>query len=413
MITRLRGAVGGRFLLIKNTLAVAAGAAITAVLGFVYWWLAARTLPARAVGGASAVISAMGLVGLFSEAGFGTLLAGETQRYRDRGAGLIWASIVASAGTSLLGAGLMLRVISDVGLGALGDLWFILGCAMTSTSLVLDQAAVGLMRASLQFSRNIVFSAGKLALLGGVALGVAQTATGIVSTWVIGLAVSIVWTVLVAARARLFRPRPPDFRLLFSLTGQLFGHHALNMAVQAPSLIMPLLVGVTLSPTINAAFYAGWMVLTIAAMVPGAMTLVLYTMGTSSPDYHGRLRFSVLLTAIFTVVTGLCFILMPRFILSIFNPSYPDLAGSSLPWFSLGLLGLGLKYHYLLLARLHRRIRKATVVFTIGAVLEVGLAFAGGWAGGLRGLTIGWVAGLLLETSTMLPSLRTAFQGKT
>src|SRR5947207_15483674 len=58
--------------------------AVTSLLGFVYWWLAARALPPAIVGLASAAISAMTLFGTFALLGLGTLLPGGLRHQRGR-----------------------------------------------------------------------------------------------------------------------------------------------------------------------------------------------------------------------------------------------------------------------------------------------------------------------------------------
>src|SRR5947207_15239006 len=58
--------------------------AVTSLLGFVYWWLAARAFPPAIVGFASAAISAMTLLGTFALWGRGTLLLGELPQQRGR-----------------------------------------------------------------------------------------------------------------------------------------------------------------------------------------------------------------------------------------------------------------------------------------------------------------------------------------
>jgi O-antigen/teichoic acid export membrane protein len=50
---------------------------ITSLVGFAYWWLAARTAPADAVGQASAAVSAMTLIGTIGMFGMGTMLISE------------------------------------------------------------------------------------------------------------------------------------------------------------------------------------------------------------------------------------------------------------------------------------------------------------------------------------------------
>lgn len=63
--------------LLLNAASMVGTTVITAGLGFVYWWLAARQFPQEAVGFASALISAMSLLGTLGMVGMGTLLIGE------------------------------------------------------------------------------------------------------------------------------------------------------------------------------------------------------------------------------------------------------------------------------------------------------------------------------------------------
>src|ERR1700730_6720585 len=69
--------------MLRNAAALSAGAGTTAVLGFVYWWFAARNFPAEAVGFAAAAVSMMNFLALVSELGMGTLLMGEVPRMPD------------------------------------------------------------------------------------------------------------------------------------------------------------------------------------------------------------------------------------------------------------------------------------------------------------------------------------------
>lgn len=71
--------------------------AITSVLGFVYWWLAAREFPPATVGFAAAAISAMMLVGSVGVLGFGTLLIRELPRHHGEEASLILTSLATVA----------------------------------------------------------------------------------------------------------------------------------------------------------------------------------------------------------------------------------------------------------------------------------------------------------------------------
>src|SRR5690348_13064049 len=83
----------------NNVMLVNAGAligttAVTSLLGFVYWWLAARRFPPDAVGIASASVSAMVLLGGFCVLGLGTLLITELPRQPDHAGSLISTALL-------------------------------------------------------------------------------------------------------------------------------------------------------------------------------------------------------------------------------------------------------------------------------------------------------------------------------
>jgi O-antigen/teichoic acid export membrane protein len=419
----LRTAIGRNLVLVTNSGSVAIGSLTTAALGFVYWWLAARSFPPEAVGAASALISMMGLMGHLGEVGLGTLLVGETLRHTGREHGLIVAALLAALGASAA-FGAISFVLAESLLGPVGKVaddsalagpLFIGGCAITGFALVLDQAFVGLLRSTLQMYRNGVFSLVKLLLLAATTFGIfaLSAETAILLTWVAGLAASILVLGALACRKRVVIPRPPDFGLLSLLVPKVINHHLLNLATQASGLILPLLVSVLLSPKVNAAFYPGWMIVNIALLVPAALTTVLYTVGGADPrTVAQRLMFSAGTSIVFALATGIFLFLFSQVVLGVFNPVYPEIAGSSLQFLGFGVLGIAVKFHYIALVRLRNQMRKATVYFALGGLLELASAAAGSQVGGLQGLTLGWVAAVFIQAALMLKPILDVGRGE-
>ena len=64
---RLRGSTQSHAVLVKNSGAIIIGSVTAAILGFGYWWLAARWLPPEVIGTASGLISLMAFIGLLGE----------------------------------------------------------------------------------------------------------------------------------------------------------------------------------------------------------------------------------------------------------------------------------------------------------------------------------------------------------
>src|SRR5438477_1906238 len=84
--------------MLNNAVSLAGTTAVTSGLGFVYWWFAARHFPAEVVGLASALVSAMMLLGNLCILGLGTLLISELSRQPGREASLISGALLLVGG---------------------------------------------------------------------------------------------------------------------------------------------------------------------------------------------------------------------------------------------------------------------------------------------------------------------------
>ena len=185
-------ALRGHLDLFLNAGSLMATTAITSLFGFAYWWIAARTAPAEAVGQASAAVSAMTLIGTIGMFGMGTMLISDLQALRGRKWELISTCLLASGGAATLG-GLGYVALAHLAIPGLQDalgstaatVLLIFGIALSAMTLVLDEALVGLLAGPLQLMRNFWFSIIKLALLGALAvLPIALTGGELLLTWV-------------------------------------------------------------------------------------------------------------------------------------------------------------------------------------------------------------------------------------
>src|SRR5438105_1137077 len=90
--------IKGHSVMLLNAGSLVATTAVTSALGFVYWWFAAHHFPAEVVGLASALISAMTLLGNLCILGLGTLLIGELPRQPGREKSLISGALLLVGG---------------------------------------------------------------------------------------------------------------------------------------------------------------------------------------------------------------------------------------------------------------------------------------------------------------------------
>ena len=405
--------VGTRAIL-SNAGALVGSIAVTSLLGFPYWWIAARAFPAAAVGFAAASVSAMTLLGTVGMLGLGTLLTGELpRRPRDR------AALLATALTFSAGAGFMLGLVfalvapQALGLEAFAGrpgavLLFATGVALTAVTMVVDQAVIGLLRGGVQLRRNIIFAVSKLLVLAVVAVATLRAGgLAIFGTWVAGLGISLAWLALAARRegAHLHHCRP-RWSLFRDWRRPAMEHHFLNLAIQAPWLVMPLVVAATVSVTASAYFYTASLITGFLASGAIALTLALYAVGVRDEArlahalrFTLRLAFGVILGANLVLIFG------NRLILHVFGSEYAANAATVLRIQGVYVCLMIIKDHYIALARIRGTVVRAGMLCAAGAVLEIGLASVGGAWRGLTWVAVGALVALAVEVCAMSPAV--------
>lgn len=419
MLTRIRsrlatahGLPWGIRQLLENAGSLVGSNVLTSVLGVPYWWLATQAFSASAVGFAAAAVSAMMLLGTVSMFGLGTLLTGELPRRQyDR------SSLLASALTFATVAGLVVGIVfafaapSVFGLHTLGGnaaaiLLFGVGVALTSMTMVVDQALIGLLRGKLQLWRNAVFSISKLVFLVIVAMiAVREHGLAIYATWVAGLGLSAAWLAVVASthrHARLgVRPEWTAFRSWRRAAAE---HHVLNLALQAPVLTTPLIASALISVAASAYVYTASLVTGFVAYGAIALSMALYAVAArDEASLAPYLRFTLKLALALTALAAFALFVGADLILRIFGAEYSSNAETLLRIFAVGLVLMVIKDHYVAIARIRGTLVGAAALCAAGAALEIGCAAVGAAYNGLTGLAIGIVVALVLEAAVMTP----------
>lgn len=406
---------GGTGTLMFNAGSLFGGTLLTAVLGAVYWALAARFFTPAAVGVAAAAISAMVLAGQVSTVGLGTVLMGELPHHRGSERSLIYSGVAVAA---LVGLGLGVAVIVIAGafipeLAAMRDLGAIvlfgIGAGVTSAGLVLDQAFLGLLKGGLQLIRNGLASVAKLAVLALVGLGVGGVLAGesLFMTWVVGGIVSMV--LLVAVR---MVTRPGPTRTVWRSPGRLpvlaARHHLLNLSILAPGLVLPLVITAVLSAEANAYFYIAYIVASFAFAGPSALATALYATGSRDvAALTPRVRLAFWLCMAAGIALNLFMLVGAGPLLSIFGAAYAENAVTLLRLFSLGIFAVTINSLFVPIVRVERRFLEGALLMVVSMAIELVFVVAGALIGGLDGAGVGWLVGFTLG---ILPLARTVYR---
>lgn len=408
--------------MLSNAGAMVGTVGVNAVLGFAFWWFAAQHISAAQVGIAAAAIAAMQLIGTISMLGLGTLLISQLPRQKQQRGALIATALLLAGGVGmLLGTGFAITArwlspeLAALARDPLIVVLFGAGVGITAVTLVLDQALIGLLWGDIQFWRNASFASVKLGLLVLAAATAAQASTTIYITWLLGnlasLAVVAGCVVLLKHTRLMHWPQPS---LLQGLARSAFDHHTLNLALQAPGLLLPVLVTALLSAEINARFYIAWMIAGLAFVAPFALSVALFAVATAAPEMlPAKLRMSLVLSAGIGAVANLVLWIGGGHLLGVFGSAYAAEAGAILRLLSLGVFGIIVKDHFVAVHRARGDVTRARGAVIVGMLIEIGFPVIGAVSGGITGFTLGWLAALAVQAVYMAPTLVRAIQSPT
>ncbi|MEU8814694.1 lipopolysaccharide biosynthesis protein [Actinoplanes sp. NPDC048796] len=415
VLTALKGHVD----LFLNAGSLIATTAITSLLGFVFWWVAARAASPEAVGQASAAVSALTLIGTIGMFGMGTMLISELSQLRGPKWELISTCLLVAGAAATVGgiayvavAQLWIPGLKEALGGQAGTVLLVVGIAVNAITLVLDEALVGLLKGPLQLTRNAWFAVIKLVLLAGLAVApITVTGNELLLTWVAGIVASTAILGVTLRRRGLIDSPRPRLSLLKGRGRSTFDHNLLNLASYLPRAAMPLLVTAVLSASANASFYTAFMVLSMLAMIPGSVALTLFAVASGDRRaLRSKVRVGLLICVGVGLPGSLLVVLLANPIMSVFGASYADAAGDALRILALTYIPFVFLHFFLAISRVHNRVRRAGVFALFAGAAELAAAWYGGSHGGLTDLVAWFAVVLWIEALCVAPVvLRTVF----
>jgi O-antigen/teichoic acid export membrane protein len=426
--SKVRDALQRNSVLLRNAGSLAATTGLTSIFGFVFGIVAARSFPPNAVGWGNAAINAMQLFATIGMFGLNTMLIGELPKRQQEGesrGGLVSASLAASAiGSVILGLIFALIVglrfnkhLPGVG-GTLGEvLLFTFGTALTSATLVFDDATIGLLRGGVQLWRNMALSGIKLAALPITAIFLHDgLGVGLTLSWVIGVVGSLVPAsiMLIRGGSRIFHK--PDWGALRRLLPVAVSHNWLNLAMATPSRIVPIIVAVVVGGDKFAVFYVAWMITSLLFMVPVHLGTVLFALASASPQVVAeKLRFVLRVSVLIGLPVMAVLAIGAHFMLGIFDAPKNHFIYSRLGTLPLWLLVIGYipqmpRAQFIAVSRATNRVGQAAGLICFFACCEFASIYIGGRLGGLNGLSFAYLGVLFMEGIITAPTvLRAAY----
>ncbi len=385
--------------LYKNSYFLIGSAAANSLLAVVFWIVVARYYPPGEVGLATALVSAIALLGIFSKLGLDFGLIRFLPQADDK-RGVINSCFTIAGLFSLL-----LAIIFVSGL----DFWspallfvqenisilllFIIFTPIYVLWMLQSTAFTGMRSAKYSFALGIIASTLRIPL---PILLVSLGALGIFSSWGVGICVALM------ASFFLFLPRiVPKYRpvpvikkkVLNEMVHFSTGNYIAEIFVASPAMLLPLIIINVLSAEMSAFFYMAYAVASVLYMIPIAITSSLLAEGSYEPDKFRKnviraIKFSFIL--ITPAILGI-FILGDK-ILLLFGSEYSQSAWKLLWLLALSGIPFTITGVYVTIKRIQLKIRPIIAVYALTAICTLVLSVSLMSSMGLLGIGIAWLA---------------------
>ena len=368
------------------------------------------------VGRAAAVISAMQLITTFCTLGFHTLLIAELQNHTGAGLRRLVVTSLGIAGyvafASSAGYAVIYHIAGRTGewiyATPIGVALFGVGTAVSTVTIVLDGALIGVQRSERQMSRNLVFSLTKLIALPLAAVAIGLSPQVIFSVWLLGNLISLLTIALRTEGTREWLKTTPSFRGFYPLWRTAASHHWINVAIQGPLLAMPIMVATQLSHQANAGFYASLLLVNFVWVIPYQLAIAMFTLDSEDPHHFGSgLNTALRASGVLSVLAAVGAPIMAYPLLAIFGPGYEQ-ARYCLIALATCTFAAAIKAIYIAARRAQGALGKAATATTLGAALELIAVEVGLKLGGVTGIGIALGIAMVVQAAFFWPHIRKA-----
>ena len=415
----LRAATLLRTPLYANALYLWASAGLTAVSGFAFWALVARSYGADDVGRGSAALSALSLLAMFSHLGLGLGLIRFLPESGPRGPRLANAVFTTSAVVAVLLAAVFLLglplwapsldFLRQQPLYAGAFIALVVAATFTTVQMyafmairkakyLLAQAAFLLLgRLALPALMAAFFGAFGIVAAGGLAAALAAVVGFVLLTW--GLAG--------------YRPGPAvDMASVFKLFPFSVANYVSDSLLLTPGLVLPLIVVGLLGSSDGAYFYMAWFLGYLLTSTSTSFALSLFAEGSYDPGALRRLSRSALAGGLAVAAVGAAFfLLLGDKLLLVFGRDYASEGATLLRIVALAALPAAVVNVYLGALRVTKRIGELVIIAAVVGVTTVALGSALLPAMGLAGAGVGYGAGQGLGLALVLARLLSSGEG--
>jgi O-antigen/teichoic acid export membrane protein len=399
---------------VRNATALMLSGAGTAVLGVIFWSVAAHRVDAATIGRSSAEISAITLVATLAQLGIPAMFERFLPVSGRRTHIVIWraygvcvaAALILSVGYLAFGFG-----TAFISTQLPWRAFFVLATVLWTIFALQDSVLVGLRATRWVPVENIAYSGAKLALL--PVLVVVSATNAIVVAWVAPVAVAILavnWYLFVR-RVPFYETRVtsseelPSLRHLFSLAGAQYVTLLINVLTP---LVAVIIVIRRLGPVAGAHYYLPALVASGVSLFLGSIVRSFLVEASSEPENLARhARVALRTTALVVVVAVVVGVAAAPLLLRLFGSSYAAEGATLLRLMLVSLVGFAVTDFYSAFALLDKRVWRIVVRELLATTLYFVLVLTLIGHLGIVALGIATLVNASLQGLLFLPALVT------
>lgn len=389
--------------LFKNSYFLMASTAVTSILGFIFWIVAARLYEPAAVGLASAIIAALCLLAIFSNLGLGIGLIRFLPGAKDKGNSMINTCFTLSSLASMVIALIFLAGLefwSPALLPVLQHPVFFASFIVFAIVWALNPliSCVFLAKRSTEFTfiQNAIASFLKLALIIPFA-AFFNSAFGIFAS--VGMAVSV--ALLIAIFWFLPKVQQGYFPLcivrrevLNEISHYSGGNYIARIFLQSSPLVLPLMVINILGAEMSAYFFIAWSITAILIVIPTSIFNSLFAEGSNEEEtLRANTKKSLKLFLLLLLPAVIVVFVIADKVLLLFGQAYSQNGALLLRIIAVSIIPYSVNYLYITIARVKMDISGVIKVSAAIPCLTLGLCYFLMLNMGLPGIGLGWLAG--------------------
>jgi O-antigen/teichoic acid export membrane protein len=396
---RIRQLWANRFY--TNSLYLIATNALGALLGFVFWIVAARLYSTEEVGLASAVISAVGLMSLFSCMGltegvirFLPKSDEDANKFINTIFSIVLFTSLLTSIVFLTGLGVWSPKLLSIQQNIFYYLTFVLLTVFFVLSSIIDSIYVAGRRAGFVFIRGAIFNTLKLALV--IAFASYIESVGIVASWGVSLGIAFISGILILI-SRIQPAYRPTLVIKREVVSTLFkfsmASYSSSLLWSGTTMLLPIIVVNLLGAEANAYFYIAWSISTVLTMIPSAISTSLFAEGSNNQANLGdNVKRSLKMVSLLLIPSAIILFVLARWLLSLFNTSYADNSVTLLRFLVIAALPAAINVIYINIKKVEKELKTILLISASLAVLNIGLSYILLPRIGINGAGIAWLS---------------------